>query len=285
MTLKLRELAPAIGAEILGVELSKPLSPEAFAEIHETWLNYAILLFRNQEAMSPEDHLRFSSMFGEIDLPDTPDFTLKEYPLIAVVSNVKENGRHIGAPNAGRHWHSDSQFLETPPSASLLLGREVPPAEGDTAFANMYAAYDGLDEETRRFVDKLKVNHSRIRAYSVFHPERPPLSEAEKARVPDVVHPMVRVHPETKRKALYVGGPQHGGSVVGMEPQEGETLLHKLRRHATQPAFSYVHHWRTGDLIVWDNRCTMHCAMPFNEKDHRRIMHRTQIVGGPVFAS
>jgi taurine dioxygenase len=149
----------------------------------------------------------------------------------------------------------------------------------------MYAAYDGLDEETRRRVANLKVNHSRIRAYSVFHPERPPLSETEKARVPDVVHPMVRVHPETKRKALYVGGPQHGGSVVGMEPQESEALLDALRKHATQPAFSYVHHWRRGDLIVWDNRCTMHCAMPFNERDHRRIMHRTQIVGGPVLAA
>jgi taurine dioxygenase len=146
----------------------------------------------------------------------------------------------------------------------------------------MYAAYEGLDPETKVLVNTLQVNHSRIRAYSVFHPERPPLTEAEKARVPDAVHPMVRIHPETGRKALYVGGPQHGGTIVGMSPQDSEALLGKLRKHATQPAFSYTHHWRAGDLIVWDNRCTMHCAMPFNEKDHRRIMHRTQIIGGPV---
>jgi taurine dioxygenase len=149
----------------------------------------------------------------------------------------------------------------------------------------MYVAYEALDEETRELVSSLKVNHSRIRAYSVFHPERPPLTEAEKARVPDVVHPMVRVHPETGRKALYVGGPQHGGSIVGMAPEDSEAFLNELRKHATRQAHSYVHHWKAGDLVVWDNRCTMHCAMPFNEKDHRRIMHRTQIIGGPVAAA
>ena len=275
-------LETSIGAEVMGIDLTKDLDPETFAELHQAWLRYTILLFRDQEQMTPADHLELSRYFGEVDLPDTPDYTLKDFPLVAVVSNVVENGRQIGAPNAGRQWHSDSQYLKTPPSASLLLAREVPPENGDTGFANMYAAYEALDPETRELVDGLQINHSRIRAYSKFHPERPPLTEAEKSMVPDVVHPMVRVHPETGRRALFVGGAQHGGSVVGMEPEESEALLEKLRAFAVKPEFCYIHNWRAGDLIIWDNRCTMHCAMPFDEKAYRRIMHRTQVTGVAV---
>ncbi len=282
MTIEFRPLNDAIGAEVLGVDLSEPIAPQAFATIHQGWLRHAILLFRNQSAMTPDDHLALSRLFGEIDEPDTPAFTLPTHPMVAVVSNVRENGKLIGAPNAGRHWHSDSQFLAVPPSASLLLAREVPPADGDTAFANMYAAYEALAPAMRAKVDKLSVRHSRVRAYSIFHPERPPLTEAEKARVPDVVHPMVRVHPETGRRALYVGGAQHGGTVEGLPSEESEALLRELRAYCTESRFSYTHEWRAGDLIIWDNRCTMHCAMPFDEAKYRRIMHRTQVIGQPV---
>ena len=138
-----------------------------------------------------------------MDEHDQPQYCLAGYPEIALVSNVKEGDRYIGAPKAGRQWHSDAQYLRTPPSASLLWAKEIPPSEGNTCFANMIAAYRALDAEERARIEPLRVNFSRTRAYALYHPERPPLSDEEKARLPDVQHPIVRTHPETGERALY----------------------------------------------------------------------------------
>jgi alpha-ketoglutarate-dependent taurine dioxygenase len=279
MQIRHRALKEVIGAEVLGCDLGKPVPPALFADIKQLWLERTILLFRDQDGLTPDAQLAFSRLIGEIDPPDLPQYSLPDHPSVSVVSNVKQDGRYIGAPKAGRNWHSDSQFLSTPPSGSFLVAKEVPPADGDTLFANMYAAYEALPATTKQRIDGVKVNHSRVRAYSVYHPERPPLTDEEKTRVPDVVHPMVRTHPETGRKALYVGGAQHGGSVVGMSPDEGEALLRELRDFATQERFVYRHRWRCGDAILWDNRSTLHCALPFDEEKYRRVMYRTQMVG------
>lgn len=275
----IRPIAPAIGAEIVGIDLAGPLAEAETARIRAAWLDRGILLFRGQAQLTPEQFIAASRRFGPLDAHDLPDYCLPGHPEIAVVSNVKEGGRYIGAPKAGRHWHSDSQYLRRPPSASLLLAREAPPAEGDTLFATMVAAYDALDDEMKRRIADLRIEHSRVRAYSRFHPERPPLTPAQIAELPDVRHPLVRTHPETGRKALYVGGAQHGGRVVGLPQDEGDALITELRDFATQPRFVHAHRWTVGDLIVWDNRSTMHCALPFDEERHRRVMHRTQIVG------
>ena len=169
--------------------------------------------------------------------------------------------------------------MKRPPNASFLFAKEVPPKKGETLFANMYAAYEALSDTMKRRIDGLKINHSRIRAYSIYHPERPPLTDEQQAQVPDVQHPLVRTHPETGRKALYVGGAQHGGTVVGMPLDKSADLIEELRAFATQPRFVYTHSWMPGDAILWDNRCTMHCATPFDEDKYRRIMYRTQIAG------
>lgn len=279
LKLDLRPLTPEIGVELVGIDLAQPIDDDMLADIRAAWVEHTILLVRDQAHLRPEDLIAFARRFGELDEHDQPQYCLSGYPEIALVSNVKEGGRYIGAPKAGRHWHSDAQYLRRPPSGSLLWAKEVPPSEGNTCFANMMAAYRALDPATKRRIADLRINFSRVRAYSLYHPERPPLSEEEKARLPDVQHPMVRTHPETGRKALFVGGEQHGGTVVGLPPAEGENLMRELREFATRPRFVYEHRWRVGDAILWDNRSTMHCALAFDEEKYRRLMYRVQIAG------
>jgi putative 2-oxoglutarate oxygenase len=272
-------IEPQIGVELHGVDLAAPLAERVVREIRAQWIAHTILLVRGQPDLAPEHLIAFAKKLGPLDEHDQPQYCLAGYPEIALVSNVKEGDRYVGAPRAGRHWHSDAQYLRRPPSGSLLWAKEVPPDEGDTCFANMIAAYDALDPVTQRRVAGLRIRFSRVRAYALYHPERPPLSDDEKVRLPDVEHPLVRTHPETGRKALYVGGEQHGGSVVGMPRDEGDALMRELRAFATQPRFVYEHRWRVGDAILWDNRSTMHCALPFDEERHRRMMYRLQIAG------
>ena len=275
----LRPLAPRIGVELLDVDLAQPMDDARFAAIRAAWLQHTILLVRDQAHLRPEDLIAFARRFGELDEHDQPQYCLAGYPEIAIVSNVREGGRYIGAPKAGRQWHSDAQYLRKPPSASLLWAKEVPPADGNTCFANTIAAYKALDANLRERVRGLRINFSRVQAYARYHPERPPLGDDEKARLPDVQHPIERKHPETGEHALYVGGEQHGGTVIGLPETEGETLMRELRDFATQPRFVYEHRWRAGDLIVWDNRSTMHCALPFDEERYRRVMYRVQVAG------
>jgi alpha-ketoglutarate-dependent taurine dioxygenase len=276
---ELRPIAPHIGVEFVGADLALALDDDTLAAVRAAWVQSTILLVRNQTHLRPEDLIAFARRLGELDEHDQPQYCLAGYPEIALVSNVKENGRYIGAPQAGRHWHSDAQYLRRPPSGSLLWAKEVPPIDGNTCFANMFAAYRALDAGVKARIASLRINFSRVSAYSLYHPERPPLSEEERARLPDVQHPIVRTHPETGEKALYVGGRQHGGSVVGLRETEGEALMRELREFATQPRFVYEHRWRVGDMILWDNRSTMHCALPFDEERHRRMMYRVQIAG------
>ena len=278
-SMSMRAIVPQIGIEVLGVDLAEPLGADDFAAIRRAWVDHTILLIRDQGHLRPEHLIAFARRFGDLDEHDQPQYCLPGYPEVAMVSNVKEGGRYVGAPKAGRQWHSDAQYLRRPPSASLLWAKEVPPSEGNTLFANMVAAYDALDAAQRERLHNLRINFSRTRAYALYHPERPPLTEEEKARLPDVQHPIVRTHPETGRKALYVGGEQHGGTVIGMPRAEGEALMGELRTFATQPRFAYEHRWSVGDLIVWDNRSTMHCALPFDEERHRRMMYRVQVAG------
>ena len=278
-SIAMQPVTPHIGIEIMGVDLATELGDDEFESIRRAWLDHTILLVRGQAHLRPEHLIAFARRFGELDEHDQPQYCLPGYPEVAMVSNVKEGGRYVGAPKAGRQWHSDAQYLGRPPSASLLWAKEVPPSEGNTLFANMAAAYDALDSRRRAGLADVRINFSRTRAYSLYHPERPPLTAEEKARLPDVQHPLVRTHPETGRKALYVGGEQHGGTVVGMPHDEGEALMQELRAYATQPRFAYEHRWSVGDLIVWDNRSTMHCALPFDEERHRRMMYRVQVAG------
>jgi len=281
-SMRTRNLADVIGAEILDVDLSIPLDDATFAAIKQAWLARNILLFRNQEALTPQAQIAFSRRFGELEYHTLPQYTHPDFPEIFVVSNVVVEGKNVGAPRSGRNWHSDAQYRKEPSAASFLVAKEVPPEKGDTMFANMYAAYDALSAAMKKQIEGRKVLISRINAYPISYPSRPPLTDEERARVPDVVHPLVRTHPETGRKALYVGG-DVAWDIVGMPHDEGRALIKELRDFATQPRFVYSHHWRVGDGILWDNRCSMHCATPFDEDRYRRHMYRTTIRGTVPF--
>ena len=257
------------------------MSDETFERVHQTWLERTILLFREQK-MSVEEHIAFTRRLGDLEIHTLPQYTLPYHPEIFVVSNVTKDGRPIGAPKSGHHWHSDSQYLKKPSAGSLLHAREVPAEGGDTLFTNLFAAYDALPEETKREIEGLKVLHSRVKAWSISYPDRAPMTEEEKARVPDVIHPLVRTHPETGRKALWVGG-NVAWEIVGMHEEEGRALIRELREFAIQSRFVYRHKWRVGDAILWDNRSTMHCATPFDEERYRRIMYRTTVAGDEPF--
>jgi alpha-ketoglutarate-dependent taurine dioxygenase len=277
MGVSFRPLTDAIGAEIQGVDLAAPIDGETFDRIHGVWLERTILLFRRQQ-MSPDQQIAFTRRLGTLEMHTLPQYTLADHPEIFVVSNVMEEGRPIGAPKSGRHWHSDSQYLPRPSAGSLLYAREVPLEGGDTLFTNMFAAYEALPEETKKQIAGLRVLHSRVKAYPLSYPDRAPMTEEEKARVPDVIHPLVRTHPETGRKALFVGG-NVAWEIVGMPLEEGQALIRELRDFATQERFVYRHHWEVGDAILWDNRSTMHCATAFDEERYRRVMHRTTVEG------
>jgi len=278
MGIEFRPLTPTIGAEVRGIDLAGPISEADFQRLHEAWLRHTILLFRDQAHIGPADHIAFTRRFGALEMHTLPRFTHPEHPEIFVLSNAEKQGKPLGAPKSGRHWHSDSHFLKEPSGGSLLLAREVPPEGGDTLFANMYAAYEALPAETRRRIDHARVRVSRVKAWPISYPDRPPLTEEEKASLPDVTHPLVRIHPESSRPSLFIGG-NVVWEILDMDFQEGRRLLDELRQHATQPEFVYRHRWKVGDAILWDNRCTMHCATGFDESRYIRLMHRTTLAG------
>jgi taurine dioxygenase len=252
----------ALGAEIRGVDVTKPLAPTDVTELEEAVLRHLLLLFRDQ-TLTEEEQVRFSRYFGhpEPHVRDQPDHAVPE---IFVVSNVSENGEPIGALGNGElTFHSDLSYLQRPGSFSIVYAVEVPDEGGDTLWANGYAAYDALPEDLRQRVLMLQAVHR--------HGE-----EAQNPVVP-AIHPIVRTHPETKRRATFVS-PQFTRSIVGLTKEESDALLDALFDHVTRPEFVWTHHWRRGDLVMWDNRCTMHRREPF-DASARRILKRTQMFG------
>lgn len=282
MKLHFRPLSDAIGAEIMGVDLSRPIELEVFAEIRRVWLDHNIVLFRGQD-MSPEEQIRFSRYWGEIELHTASDYHMLGHPEVFINSNIVKDGKPIGAQKSGRVWHSDSQFLAVPSSATILHAREVPPDEGDTQYANMYRAYEALPTATKQRIVGLHGTYSRVKSWAINYPHRKPLTEEQKAALPDVTHPIVRTHPETGRKALYIGSLDELVEIVGVPIDEGKALARELFEFSIRDRFVHTHRWRVGDVIVWDNRCSLHRALPFDEDKHRRLMHRTTIKGDKPF--
>ena len=281
MNVEFQPLTDKIGARVVGIDLSGPMDDATFARIRASWLEHAILLFPAQTAMTVDQHIAFSRRFGELDTASLARNSLPGHPEIYVVSNVTKRGKPIGA-RVSRSWHSDGQYLERPTAGSMLHAREVPPEGGDTLFANMYAAYAALAETTRARIEGLRVVHSRVETHPILFPSWAPLTEEEKAAMPDVAHPLVRTHPETGRKAIYVGG-NSAWEIEGMPHEEGRALIEEMRDFATQDRFVHAHKWSAGDAILWDNRAAMHRPTDFDEERHRRVMYRTTIKGDAPF--
>jgi len=277
MTLQLENITPFIGSAVHGIDLREPVSDADFAVLRDALNQRSLLLLRGQQ-INEAQHVAFSRRFGTLLGHVLTQFLKKEYPEVYVLSNVSENGKPIGNHKEGWNWHSDLSYKAEPSLGALLYAVEVPPVEGDTFFASMHAAYDALPEVTKARIRRLTATHSYANYYGKAFADRNPLTPEQLAVTPDVVHPLVRTHPETGRLSLYVGQ-DVVKKIDGLPADESAQLLAELNEHAISPQFSYRHQWLAGDLLVWDNRCTMHRATPYDDLKYRRVMHRTTVAG------
>jgi alpha-ketoglutarate-dependent taurine dioxygenase len=271
-----RPLQGEFGAEIVGLDLSHPPSDAEFDEIEAAWTRHGVLVFRDL-AMSPEQQVALTRRFGPLHIMEPLQYNLPGHPEVFVVSNVEDGGKAVGMKRAGWGWHSDGEDKALPNAGSLLHAIELPPEGGDTLFADMYAAYAALPDDVRRTIAGRCACYSRVRLHHVHYPHLPALTEEDKRKRPDVWHPIARRHPKSGRTALYLG--RWACEIESLAEAESRRLIGYLQEFATQPRFVYRHRWRTGDAVLWDNRCTQHCATPFDDTKYRRHMHRTTIEG------
>ena len=272
----------SLGADVSGVDVGGDIDEATFKAIEAAWHRHLVLRFRGQKLDDPQ-FLAFGRRFGALD--KAPIHAKKEvqdpYPEITVMSNIKVDGKPIG--NLGHYeaeWHTDMSYNEVTPIGSLLYALEVPPAGGNTGFANMYEAFETLPTELRRTIAQLKCRHdsSRNSAGEL----RKGFSEISDPRqAPGAIHPLIRTHPATRRNALFLGR-RRNAYIIGLGLAESEALLDELWAHAGQPRFAWYQEWKVGDLILWDNRCAMHRRDAF-DPESRRLMHRTQIKGDRPF--
>lgn len=269
--LEIKELKPGFGAQIMNVDLAKSDDATLDSVVGAFNLHGAVVV-RGQK-MSPEDLIRFLSRFGTPEGHTLKEFTLPEYPNIYILSNKVVNGKPIGAHNDGVGWHTDYSYKEYPVMCTMLYAVEVPAEGSDTLLADLCAAYDALPAARRRELDPLVLHHSYQYFMATREYGRRKLSEELKAQNPDVFHPLIRVHPANGRRALWVST----GTVkeiVGMPNPQGLKLIDELVEFVTQDRFVYRHKWQVGDVLVWDNRCTLHTGTLYDDKKYDRLMHR-----------
>jgi taurine dioxygenase len=270
-TLQTRPLSAALGAEIIGVDLRRDMDDRLTAQILEVWHDNLVILLRDQQ-LAEEDQVRFAERFGTLAVSHTRRFTTGN-PAVMLISNIRQDGRQIGAlPDGEMQFHSDQCYQERPAMASMLYAIEVPSKGGNTLFANAYAAYETLPEAIKRRIEGR-------RALNAYDYDTAATKRGTKvaAGVPTCVHPVVRTHPATGRKALYVNRLMTV-LIEGMPDEESSELLDFLFDHQEQRQFVYEHVWRVGDILMWDNRCTLHARTDFSA-DERRLMRRVTILG------
>ena len=287
-----------LGAEILGIDLSRPLDEDTFACVAKAFFANEVIVFRNQK-ITPEQQIAFTRRFGVLEQHVRKEHRLEGYPEILIVSNVlNEHGKAIGVEDAGRFWHSDLSYKREPSLLSALYALEVPVKDGvvlgQTDFASTTAAYDALPAGTKQRVQKLKNVHS----YRYYRAKNVEAQKAEQARgqrtvqehhltaeqlasVPDSESPIVRTHPVTGRKGLFINE-AHTSHIVGLPQAESDALKAELCAHIIRPEFRYEHRWQAGDLLMWDNAAALHKANFNYELPLRRLMHRTTVRGPAV---
>jgi taurine dioxygenase len=290
-----KKLTPHFGAEISGVDITKSLDDETFAAVSKAFFENQVVVFRNQ-ALTPEQQIAFTARFGELEQHVRKESRLEGQPQIFIVSNVLDrNGVPIGGQDVGRFWHSDLSYKDKPSMLSALHAIEVPVKDGatlgDTRYASAAAAYDALPDAMKRKLDGLMAVHSYLYYRTknrqaqkrdaenggrvVYEPE---ISDAQLKSVPDMAIPVVRIHPVTGRKCLFVNE-GHTSHILGLPGQEADSLLKSLCEHIVKPKFTYCHNWRVGDLLMWDNCSTQHKATFDYDLPLRRLMYRTTVRG------
>ncbi len=279
MSISIKNFNAPLGAEIAGIDLSKPLAQDDVEVIEDAWREQLVVVFRGQRLSDPQ-LLAFSRNFGELDPPGPNPYGEpfnKQHPEINVISNVIENGKPIGNLGDGEAvWHADMTYVDVPPKAAMLHSLEVPPSGGNTYFANMIAAYETLPADLRTAAEgKVAVHDASRNSAGMLRKGYKEVTDVRETV--GAHHPLVRTNPETGRRALFLGR-RPNAYVLGLEVADSEALLNSLWAHATQPRFAMCHEWQVGDLLMWNNLSVLHRRDPFDPKS-RRVMHRTQIRG------
>jgi taurine dioxygenase len=282
MGLSVKQSGAALGAEI-AFDLSRDMDDRQFREIEAAFHDNIVVVFRGQ-TLSNARHIEFSRRFGELEIHIVKKYLLPDYPEILRISNIRdENGELIGLADAGFTWHTDTSYLKRPSRCSLLHAQEVPVRDGqvlgDTIFTNTIAAYEALPDGMKRALAGKKAIHRYSERKRIANSPRPKLTKAQLDATPDVAHPIVRTHPATGRKALYVTEGECIG-IEGMPDEDGRPLIAELHAHCIRPEFQYRHKWRVGDLLMWDNATSMHLAICDYQLPERRLMYRTTVIGG-----
>ena len=275
----------ACGAEI-ACDLAQDIEEATFREIERAFHDNIVVVFRGQD-LSNERHIEFSRRFGELEIHIVKKYLLPGFPEILLISNIRDDrGEHIGLADAGFTWHSDTSYRRRPSRCSLLYAKEVPQRGGrplgDTVFANTIAAYEALPDSMKQRLVGLKAIHRYAARRRVAASPRPKLTQSQLEETPDIAHPIVRTHPYTGRKSLYVTA----GECVGIENMPGDEavdLIAELDAHCVRPEFLYRHKWQVGDLLMWDNASAMHLAICDYALPERRLMHRTTVIGTVPF--
>ncbi len=279
---QVKPLHPSLGCEISGITLAEAVEPKLFDKVYEAFLDYELILFRDVD-LPPATQVAFARAFGEVQIHVMNQYHgYKDFPEIYMLSNQGEDGKPSGKhPDKGTlFWHTDGSWRERTGQATMMYSEIVPPEGGETEFADMYAAYDNLSSEMKQRIEGKRAIHNLDFSRTRRHGEDPMTAE-QKAKVPPVAHPIVRTHPETGRKAIFLG--DHAQEIEGTDYDEGRALIEELNRLITPQSQVYAHTWRQRECIVWDNRCTLHRATGFNEVRHVRVMRRCTINGDRPF--
>jgi len=295
-SIEVHKLTPSIGAEIFGVDLAKPLGNQQFQEVHDALMDNLVVFFRDQK-MSIDQHKDFGRRFGPLHTHPNAPIEFKDHPEILVISNIEEDGKLIGLADTDRVavWHTDTSYRAAPSMGSALHALEIPHDDkgepiGDTLFASTFLAYDALPADMKRRLEGLRAVHRMTKGYDSDKgaagdgkpAARLTYDASQRDEVRDQAHPIVRTHPVTGRKCIYVNKLCCTG-IVGMPDAESGPLLDEIYAHCTQPQFIYRHRWRVGDLLMWDNCSLQHLAVPDYALLQRRRMHRTTIAGSVPF--
>lgn len=282
MSIQIKPTGAALGAEIVGADLTRPLSDDDFATIRDAFYKHEVVYFRGRE-LSDEDHIRFSARFGELRKLKLTDDKLPDHlPEIFVISNIRKDGQYIGSYDAGIFWHTDGAYLARPHAVSALRALIVPKVDGrilgDTQYSSTTAAYDALPERMKKRIDGLQAVHSILKRLdkTVQAGGKKDYTSALKSN-PEATHPLVRVHPVTGRRCLYVTE-GYTSQIVGMPEDESHDLIAELAQHCIKPEFLYRHQWQQHDLVMWDDCSTQHKATFDYPADAPRLMHRTTVV-------
>ena len=281
MSVVIQPVSPHIGAEVIGADLRQPVGDNLFRELHQAWVDADGLLIVRDQRLTPEQQLAFSRRFGELasagDNPVIQKYALPGYPEIFRVSNKKRDGEPLGREDAGTYWHADGTWQTFPSKASILYGIEIPRVGGNTMFADLYQAWETLTPTLQRMIESLQAVHAMANAGGTSF-EREFTGKGDIVAAKTAVHPLVITHPDSGRKALFVNR-GYTAQIVGLNRAESDALLGFLFQHSTAPELVYRHSWRPRDLVIWDNRCTAHYAIPDYKAVGDRYLHRTSVKG------